>query len=90
MAMKTDMIRSAFSPKSMRKNDAARIRPESTISDFGTVAKYATFTRMYKMDTDKTASGAAMDRVRTGLRVSLRAWKTLTSFQRQYARDKLT
>lgn len=63
IAMKTDMIRSAFAPKTIRKNDAARIRPESTISSFGTAAKYATFTRMYKTDTDKTASGAAIDRV---------------------------
>ena len=88
--MNTDMILSAFSPKSMRKNDAARIRPESTISAFGTVAKYATFTRIYNTDTDITPNGAAMDNVRTGLRVSLRAWRRQHPSKDNTRKDKLT
>lgn len=41
-ATKTDRALSAFSPKTLRKNEAARIRPDEAISSFGTAAKYAT------------------------------------------------
>lgn len=40
-ATKTERTRSARDPNMLRKNDAARIRPELTISSLGTAAKYA-------------------------------------------------
>jgi hypothetical protein len=38
-ATKTERTRSAREPKMLRKNEAARMRPEETISSFGTAAK---------------------------------------------------
>lgn len=57
----------------IRKNDAARMRPDPRISSLGITAKYATLANIYRMPTEITANGAEMVSVRTGLRVSLRA-----------------
>ena len=38
-ATKTDSARSALFPKTLRKNDAARMRPEEMISSLETAAK---------------------------------------------------
>lgn len=38
-ATKTDSARSAFPPKTFRKYDAAKMRPEERISSLGTAAK---------------------------------------------------
>lgn len=49
------------------------MRPDDRISSFGTAAKYATLTRMYRIPTNVTANGAAIFNVRAGFLVSLRA-----------------
>lgn len=40
-ATKTERARSARVPKTLRKNEAAKMRPEDAISSLGTAAKYA-------------------------------------------------
>lgn len=40
-ATKTESTFSALGPNMLRKNEAAKIRPELIISAFGTAAKYA-------------------------------------------------
>jgi hypothetical protein len=38
-ATKTDNARSAFAPNTLRKKEAARMRPDEAISAFGTAGK---------------------------------------------------
>ncbi|QSS52118.1 hypothetical protein I7I53_07634 [Histoplasma capsulatum var. duboisii H88] len=66
-----DKTLSALGPKTFRKKEAARIRPEPKISCFGTTTKYATLTSIYKTLASPTPMGAAIFNVRAGFFVSL-------------------
>jgi hypothetical protein len=52
-ATKTERTRSALGPKIFLKNDAARIRPELTISSFGTAAKYAIYQNNEQLNSEE-------------------------------------
>lgn len=72
-ATNTERARSAEGPNILRKKDAARIRPDETISALGTAAKYAIFASMYSTETSARADGAAILRILTGFFASASA-----------------
>lgn len=73
-ATKTDITFSACLPKTFPKKAAATTVPDSNICSFGTAAKYAMLTSIYRMPTEPIATGAAIFNVRTGFLVSLRTY----------------